>query len=330
VTELYAMQKKVPGYARLLNETRVIGTWDDHDYGINDGDKGYPYRVESQKAFLDFMDEPENSPRREQNGVYDYHEIDFSNGKKDVNRRVAVHLLDVRFNKDPYTVGKTGDFLGEEQWRWLEEGLRKSTARVNLIVSGLQVLTDRRVPRHAVGEYWNRFPGARQRLLELIIDSNVSAPVLLSGDIHMAEILGARCKSVQKAGDESAGLAGAVFGSLAEGQEGQQAAQDPQAAKEAQEKSSEEMVEEIATVVRNTGIHIVHACYNHTATSILLLVLLLVLLRILYSYCYAYSTHTAAYTLLSVCGSRARGAVLRRCPYCGESGSVCGGGCRGG
>ena len=49
LAELYAMQKRVPGYARLLRETpTVIGTWDDHDYGINDGDMEYVHRNESQ------------------------------------------------------------------------------------------------------------------------------------------------------------------------------------------------------------------------------------------------------------------------------------------
>lgn len=53
-------------YATFVNHTPVIGIWDDHDFGINDGYKDYTYRVQSQQIFLDFMNEPEDSPRRKQ------------------------------------------------------------------------------------------------------------------------------------------------------------------------------------------------------------------------------------------------------------------------
>jgi hypothetical protein len=66
------------------------------------------------------------------------------------NRSVAVFLLDVRSNKTPwpsgwkkYLLDYEADFLGEEQWRWFEEALKRSTATVNLIVQGLQVHADR-------------------------------------------------------------------------------------------------------------------------------------------------------------------------------------------
>ena len=35
-----------------------------------------------------------------------------------------------------------GDFLGEDQWAWLDRTLAASTARINVIVSGVQVLPD--------------------------------------------------------------------------------------------------------------------------------------------------------------------------------------------
>jgi alkaline phosphatase D len=53
-------------YAAFVNKTPVIGIWDDHDFGINDGYKDYTYRVQSQQIFLDFMGEPQDSPRRKQ------------------------------------------------------------------------------------------------------------------------------------------------------------------------------------------------------------------------------------------------------------------------
>ena len=46
----------------------MIGIWDDHDYGVNDGGKSFKYRLQSQKLFLDFLDEPIDSVRRQREG----------------------------------------------------------------------------------------------------------------------------------------------------------------------------------------------------------------------------------------------------------------------
>ena len=44
--------------------TKIIGTWDDHDYGINDGHSDFIFKHETREMFLDFIDEPIDSPRR--------------------------------------------------------------------------------------------------------------------------------------------------------------------------------------------------------------------------------------------------------------------------
>jgi alkaline phosphatase D len=80
-----------------------------------------------------------------------------------------------RYHRDDYkTLG--GDFLGAAQWAWLERELTDSTAAFNVIVSGIQVLpTDRFFP----AESWSRFPSQRERLLELILQSNAKGVILL-------------------------------------------------------------------------------------------------------------------------------------------------------
>ena len=40
----YDIQKQNPEYQRLVKTCPVIGTWDDHDYGINDGGKNFSKR----------------------------------------------------------------------------------------------------------------------------------------------------------------------------------------------------------------------------------------------------------------------------------------------
>ena len=35
--EMYRAQRNIPAYRALTSAVPVIGTWDDHDYGLNDG-----------------------------------------------------------------------------------------------------------------------------------------------------------------------------------------------------------------------------------------------------------------------------------------------------
>ncbi|KAJ0402774.1 hypothetical protein P43SY_009718 [Pythium insidiosum] len=144
----YAKQLSYPEYQAFVNVTPMIGIWDDHDFGINDGHKGYTYREQSQQIFLDYFNEP-----------LDYH-------------------------RDEYKQ-HDGDFLGERQWQWLERELLTSTAAFNVIVSGIQILP---ADRFFGAESWSRFPHQRERLLELILRSQAKGVILLSGDVHFAEI----------------------------------------------------------------------------------------------------------------------------------------------
>ena len=70
---MYARQKRHPGYRALRESTRVIGTWDDHDYGANDAGRSYPKRDSSQMKLLDFLGVPKDDPRRDREGVYSAH-----------------------------------------------------------------------------------------------------------------------------------------------------------------------------------------------------------------------------------------------------------------
>jgi hypothetical protein len=129
------------------------------------------------------------------------------------DRSVAVFLLDVRSNKDPWPTSSpsspskrwldryrpdyASDFLGEEQWRWLEASLRRSKARINLIVQGLQVHPDRYYDGNVV-ESWGRFPKSQHRLYQTVLKSGAANPVLLSGDVHMSELLLKECRQPKK------------------------------------------------------------------------------------------------------------------------------------
>lgn len=59
----YHLAKNNPGYSRLREVSKVIGTWDDHDYGLNDAGKEFGRKITNQRLLLDFLDEPQDSPR---------------------------------------------------------------------------------------------------------------------------------------------------------------------------------------------------------------------------------------------------------------------------
>jgi alkaline phosphatase D len=171
----YQILKELPGYVALRGACRILGTWDDHDFGVNDGGSEYKMRRESQKELLDFLEEPEDSPRRLQEGVYQA--VDLGPPEK----RVRILLLDTRYHRDP--LGSDGTILGEAQWQWLEKQLVGSDAAVHVVASSIQVL-----PNDHRFEKWGNFPRERARLLALLARKDVPPVILLSGDRHLGEI----------------------------------------------------------------------------------------------------------------------------------------------
>ena len=77
-------------FRALRDSIPLLATWDDHDYGVNDGGADYPKRFESQKEFLDFWQVPKDSPRRQRERIYDSR-IFGPDGK-----RLQVIVLDTR------------------------------------------------------------------------------------------------------------------------------------------------------------------------------------------------------------------------------------------
>ncbi|MGI9547243.1 MAG: alkaline phosphatase D family protein [Flavobacteriaceae bacterium] len=188
ISSMYNAQKNVAGYSKLRAEIPVIGTWDDHDYGINDGGEEWSAKDASQQALLDFLDVPDTSAVRTQKGVYTSHSYKMRNGQ------VKIMVLDTRYFRSPLTPDPTGKkrfipntfgdgtILGEVQWQWLAEELRNSTANFNILISSIQFLSD----KHGF-ETWGNFPHEVSRLKELIVDSGAKNVMILSGDRHISE-----------------------------------------------------------------------------------------------------------------------------------------------
>lgn len=183
----YTRQKNRPSYQEMIAQTPVIGIWDDHDYGIDDGGKHFSQKRESKEALLEFLDVPKDNPVRNHEGMYNSY-IYGVDGK-----RVKIILLDCRYFRDTlevdnqtsarYKQNLEGDVLGKKQWQWLQKELSENIADLNIIVSGIQILAN----EHGF-EKWGNFPKSRTRLIELIEDLSPNPTLFISGDRHIAEL----------------------------------------------------------------------------------------------------------------------------------------------
>lgn len=195
------------GYSSFEPPMGIYGTYDDHDFGGNDLGEEMPQKPERAAAFLNFLNQ-QVSTDDERHGIY--HSVEWG----EAPRKVKLILLDTRWHRQDHcipsvahlvplgaaiscitrwlTAGlllpdyipkcrKPRTIIGQEQWTWLEEQVQNSSAQVNVVVSSIQVLTT-----NPVMESWGHYPEERARLFKLL--NGVSGTVLLSGDVHHAEI----------------------------------------------------------------------------------------------------------------------------------------------
>lgn len=174
----YWLQDSRPNYQKFKSQVPIIGTWDDHDYGVNNGGAEYIYKSRSQHEFLDFMMAEEEDPRRTQEGVY----TSYTFGPKD--QQVKIILLDVRYFRTKESI------LGEKQWAWLDKELTNSSAKFHLIMSGTAVF----YPNYKHGEEWIDIPGEIEKLATLLIKRKPSGVLLLSGDKHHSAFIKAKVR----------------------------------------------------------------------------------------------------------------------------------------
>lgn len=184
----YDKQLKDKAYRSLKEETQILGTWDDHDYGMNDGGIHFHFKETSQKLFLDFLGVPEKDIRREQKGIY--HTVDF----KLKSGSIRIIILDTRYfrsdltddlqSKKRYKPNAYGDgtVLGEAQWKWFADQLESSEADFNIVVSSIQLLS----AKHGY-ETWGNFPHEVDKFLSVVKESNAKGVIVLSGDRHISD-----------------------------------------------------------------------------------------------------------------------------------------------
>ncbi|MBD2842380.1 alkaline phosphatase D family protein [Erythrobacter rubeus] len=189
--QAYQTQAQTPELTAFRSQIPMMITWDDHDFGFNDGGASFTYRDWSETIFETFWgasDEVKSRP-----GIYESRTFGTD------GRLTQVIMLDTRFFRSdlammeytperpplgPYVPSEDAakTMLGGAQWEWLEQELAKP-ADLRVIVSSIQVITD----AHNY-ESWEALPLERAKLYELLAAREDSGMVLLSGDRHAGGI----------------------------------------------------------------------------------------------------------------------------------------------
>lgn len=189
--EAYAKQAATPELMDFRAMTPMMVTWDDHDYGMNDGGGTFAHRRWAETIFETFWGS--SDVVRSRPGVFD------SAIYGPEGQRTQIIVLDTRFfrsdlDRMPYSEERpplgvyvpsddpAKTMLGEAQWEWLEAELAKP-ADMRILISSIQVITE----AHNF-ESWENFPRERTKLLDLLVGREDSGLVILTGDRHSGGI----------------------------------------------------------------------------------------------------------------------------------------------
>lgn len=163
--EQYHKLDRIPEYHAFREKVPFMATWNDQDYG--------------PKEFLRYWTYVANSISLGQHSVYHAKII----GPK--KKQVQIIMLDTRSFRTKADDAKA-TLLGETQWGWLEEQLKRP-AQVRLIVSSIPLIAFEKSANKAANQ-WSNFPQERQRFFDLLKKTNARNVVVLSGNRHQSSI----------------------------------------------------------------------------------------------------------------------------------------------
>lgn len=178
IWERYAQTRNRLKFFRERRLTPVIATWDDHDYGQDNGNRDFPFKNESRDIFEAYFAQ-EALPEAIERGPGVSSVLSLS------GQRFA--LLDNRTFRSPPTE-TNGTHLGDEQERWIQSKLRldpKQPAQPVWLING----------DHFFGAYhkqkFESFEGEHPLALDRLLNATRELPapvVFISGDRHLTEL----------------------------------------------------------------------------------------------------------------------------------------------
>ncbi len=179
----YDLLKNNYDYKNFRAAVPSIATWDDHDYGLNNAGKEFPFKLQSKDKFMQFWQLPSTHDIRTHDGVY----TSYLYG--DAAHKVQVIMLDCRnfldvVSGEPITATSdtTKTILGATQWGWFRQQLLVP-ATIRIVVSSTQLCT-----AHNGWEAWANYPHEQDKFYKAIKDANANGVFVISGDVHYAEV----------------------------------------------------------------------------------------------------------------------------------------------
>jgi len=168
-----------PTLAPLLKNISVVGTWDDHDFGLNGGDglNTASIKANTRRGLVEYRAHDQYGDGAG-NGIY--HKTDLG--------AMELFMVDPRWFSQ--TAASPVDpsqstCLGSVQWQWLLDSIRNSQAPFKVIVTG-QIWQDK---KNSERDDWFTYYTERDKLLDIIRDEKIPGVVLFGGDIHVARYL---------------------------------------------------------------------------------------------------------------------------------------------
>lgn len=208
----YAQYKSDPDLQAAHLAAPWIVTWDDHevanDYAGDRDERLDPRfaqrRAAAYQAFYEHMPLRLNLAAGAGFGALRIYQ------RYDWGRLARFHVLDDRqyraahactpdgrggsssvYQRDCKALGDPGrSMLGNEQQQWLDQGLRSSRARWNILAQQTLMAQNSQVPLRRDGDAriwtdgWDGYPQARRQLLAALAASRAANPLVLSGDVH--------------------------------------------------------------------------------------------------------------------------------------------------
>jgi alkaline phosphatase D len=206
----YAQYKSDPDLQAAHLAAPWIVTWDDHevanDYARDSDERRDPQfaarRAAAYQAFYEHMPLRQAAPFGRFGELRMYQRYDWG-------RLARFHVLDDRQYRATHACGPRErggsssvtrackelrapgrSMLGAAQEAWLEQGLKSSKARWNIIAQQTPMAQSSQLPvaRPSDGRFWtdgwDGYPVARERLFDTLTASGAANPLVLSGDVH--------------------------------------------------------------------------------------------------------------------------------------------------
>ena len=170
----YESFRETRKFDEMARKSFWVATWDDHDTGMDNGDRDNPVLEQARDWFKAFTPNPSFGADGE--GVY------WAQQWGDVE----IILLDDQTWRTPTAVAlaepESATMLGDRQFDWLVDRLAGSEAVFKIVVNGSPFNDFSRK-----SDAWDSYPVERKRLIDAIVRHRIAGVVLLSGDIHRSE-----------------------------------------------------------------------------------------------------------------------------------------------